>query len=70
VKLPKIVKHDTNFLEAGNCSFHGSRGHATLHCWALKKHLEDLVQHGYLNDFVLDSEEDPEVGEAPTEIVD
>jgi len=44
VKLPKTVKHDTNSLKAGNCSFHGSQGHVTVHCWPLKRHFEDLTQ--------------------------
>ena len=41
-------------------------GHATLHCWDLKRHLEDLVQCEYLEEFVLDQEEDPEVGDTVT----
>jgi len=41
-----------------------------LHCWALKKHLKDLLQRGYLDEFILALEEDPEIGEAPVEIVD
>jgi len=41
-----------------------------MHCWALKRHLEDLIQRGHLDEFILDLEEDPEVGEAPTETVD
>ena len=69
MKLSKTAKHDTDFLEAENCSFHGNWGHAALHCWALKRHLEDLVQCGYLNEFIFDLKEDPEVGETPTEIV-
>jgi len=32
-----------------------------MHCWALKMHLENLVQHGYLEEFILDQEEDPKV---------
>ena len=70
MKLPKIAKHDTDSLEAGNCSFHGNWGHTTLYCWTLKRHLEDLVQCGYLNEFILDLEEDPKVREAPAETVD
>ena len=70
MKLPKPAKYDTDFLKVGNCSFNESREHATLHCWALKKHLEDLVQRGYLDKFILNLEEDPEVGEAPAETVD
>jgi len=69
VKLSKIAKHDTDSLEIGRCSFHDSRGHTTLHCWALKKHLEEVVQCGYLDEFILDSEEDPKVREAPAETV-
>ena len=48
VKLLKPTKHNTDPLEAGYYAFHGSRRHATLYCWALKRHLEDLVQCGYL----------------------
>ena len=71
VRLPKPSKHDLDLLEArGHCSFHGSWGHATLHCWALKRHLEDLVQRGYLEEFILDQEEDPEVGDTPSESID
>jgi len=40
-----------------------------MHCWALKRHLEDLVQHGYLEEFVLDQGEDPEVGDTPAESI-
>ena len=47
-----------------NYSFHGSQGHATQHCWALKKYLKDLIQREYLDEFILDLEEDREVGEA------
>jgi len=37
VRLPKPSKHDSDLLEAGgHCSFHGSRGHVTLHCLTLK----------------------------------
>ena len=70
MKLPKTAKHDTNPLEAGNCSFHSNRGHTTLHCWALKRHLKDLVQRGYLEEFILDLEEDLEVGETPADTID
>ena len=62
------VRH--RFPRAENCSFHGSREHVTMHCWALKKYLKNLVQRGYLDEFILDLEEDPEVGEAPAETVD
>ena len=41
-----------------------------MHCWALKRHLEDLVQRGYLEKFILDQEEDPEVGGTPAESID
>jgi len=61
VRLPKPSKHDPDLLEARHCSFHGSRRHATLHCWALKRHLGDLIQCGYLEEFVRDQEEVPEV---------
>ena len=44
-------------------------GHATLHCWDLKRHLEDLVQCEYLEEFILDQEKDPEVGDTPTESI-
>ena len=44
VRLSKPSKRSLNPLEAGHCSFHDIRGHSTLHCWALKRHLEDLVQ--------------------------
>jgi len=44
VRLPKPSKYDPDFLEArGYGSFHGSLRYATVHCWALKRHLEDLV---------------------------
>ena len=69
-ETPKAVKHDTDSLKAENCSFHDSRGHVTLHCLTLKRHLEDLMQRGYLDEFVLNSAEDPEVGRAPSETVD
>ena len=36
VKLAKMTKHDPDPLKSRSCSFHGSRGHAILHCWALK----------------------------------
>ena len=32
-----------------------------MHCWAFKMHLEDLIQRRYLEEFILDQEEDPEV---------
>ena len=70
VKLPKPVKHDTDSLKAGNCSFHGSRGHATRYCWALKRHLKNLIQRGYLEEFIIYLEEHPEVREAPMGTVD
>ena len=41
-----------------------------MHCWALKKHLNDLVPRGYLDEFVLDQEKDPEVGDTPDEVID
>ena len=41
-----------------------------MHYWALKGHLEDLVQRGCLDEFILDLEEDPEVGETPAETID
>ena len=64
-----IDKHDPDFLKAGSCSFYSSQGYATVYCGALKWHLEDLIRQGYLDEFILDSEEDPEVGEAPAETV-
>ena len=36
----------------------------------LKRHLENLVQHGYLDEFILDLEKDCEVEKAPAETVD
>ena len=60
VKLPKTAQHDTDSLKVGNCSFQGSQRQATLHHWALKRHLEDLVQCGHLDEFILDLEEDPD----------
>jgi len=39
------------------------------HCWVLKRHLEELVQQRYLDEFIL-PEEDPEIGETSTKIVD
>jgi len=41
-----------------------------VHYWALKRNLEDLVQRGYLEEFVLDQEEDPEVEDTPAESID
>ena len=70
VKHSKLAKQDTESSKAGGCSFHGIREHATLHCWALKRHLEDLVQRGYLDEFFLNADESPEAGEAPSETVD
>ena len=64
MKLPKLAKHDTDFQEAENFSFHDSRRHATLHCWPLKRQLENLVQRGYLDEFIFDLEEDLEVRKA------
>ena len=69
-ETPKPTKHDADPLEAGHCSFHGCLGLATLHCWALKRHFEDLVQRGYLGEFILELEEDPKVRETPVESVD
>jgi len=69
VKLSKTAKHDSDPLKSGRCSFQDSRGHAALHCWALKRHLEDLVQRGYLDEFILDLEEDSEGGKASAETV-
>jgi len=45
-------------------------GHATLHCWALKRHLKNLVQCGYFEEFILDQEKDPEVRGTPAESID
>jgi len=36
LKLSKTARHDPNSHKVGNCSFHGSRGHATEHYWALQ----------------------------------
>jgi len=49
---------------------HGSREHATLHCCALKKHLEDLIHCEYLDEFILDLEEDSVVREILVQSVD
>ena len=63
--LPKPRKHDQDLLEVGgHQSFHDSWGNATLYCWALKRHIEDLAQHGYLDEFILNQEEYSEVGGA------
>ena len=67
VRLSKPSKHDTDLLEAGHCSFYGSQGYPSLYCWALKRHLEDLILCGYLEEFILDLEEDPEVRDTPAE---
>jgi len=70
VRLSKPSKHDPDLLEAGGYYFfHGSWGHATLHCWGLRRHLE-IVQCGYLEEFVLDQEEDPEVEDHTAESID
>ena len=45
-------------------------GHAALHCWALNRHLEDLVQREYLEEFILNQDEDPEVVGTPAESID
>ena len=41
-----------------------------MHCWALKRHLEDLVQRGYLDEYILALEEDPKVRETLAETID
>ena len=71
VRLYKPSKCDTGSLRSRRILFFlWHSGHTTLHCWALKKHLEDLVQRGYVDKFVLDQEEDPEVGDIPGEVID
>ena len=56
-ETPKTAKHDPDLLESGSYSFHGSRGHATLYCWALKRHLENLAQREYLDEFIFNLED-------------
>ena len=74
MKLPKTVKYDTDPLEAGNYFFTAVGD--VPPCIAgpskdtLKRHLEDLVQCGYLDEYILDLEEDPKAGETPAETVD
>ena len=69
MKLRKLTEHDTDPLEAGHCSFHGSWGHVILHCWVLKRHLKDVVQYKYLDKFILKLEKDPKIKETPIESV-
>jgi len=69
-KLLKTTGRDSDYPEVGSCSFHSSRGHATEHYWALKRHLEGLIQRGYLDEFILGPKEYPEIEETPSEIVD
>ena len=64
LKLLKTTRHDLDSLEVRSCSFHDSRGNATMHCCVLKWHLKDLVRQGHLKKFILNLEEDPEVREA------
>ena len=40
-----------------------------MNCWALKRHIENLFQHGYLDEFVLDPEEGLEAGDTPDEAI-
>ncbi|XP_030942271.1 uncharacterized protein LOC115967334 [Quercus lobata] len=38
------------------CTYHKDKGHTTEQCWVLKDHLGQLVNAGYLKEFVVDSE--------------
>ena len=71
MRLSKPSKRDSDPLEVGgHCSFPNIRGHVTLNCWAFRKHIKDLVQRGYLDEFVLELEEDLEVRDTPDEVID
>ena len=37
------------------CTYHRDKGHTTEQCWVLKDHLGQLVNAGYLKEFVVDS---------------
>ena len=71
VRLPNPNKRDPDPLEAGgHYSFHDIQGHITLNCLGLRRLIEDLVQRGYLDEFVFNLEEDPKVGDTPDEAID
>ena len=71
VSLSKPSKHDPDSQEvAGHCSLNGIQEHATLYCWARKRYSAHLVQRVYLNEFVLNQEEESEVGDILDEAID
>lgn len=45
------------------CRFHRNYGHTTEGCWALKDHIEELIQAGYLARFVRRSQEEEQAAQ-------
>jgi len=37
-------------------SYHDCKGHQTIHCWALRIYLEELIQQVFLKEYVLTPE--------------
>ena len=53
-RRPEPKPHDPSRLGTKDyCSFHDRQGHRVAQCWFLQKYLEDLVQQGYLQEYIL-----------------
>ena len=57
VRPPKLIQHNFSLPESEEyCSHHDYKGYQTVHCWALRRYLEELVQHGFFKEYILTPE--------------
>lgn len=53
-RRPKLIQHDPSLPELEEyCSYHDCKGHQTIHCWVLRRYLEELNQQGLLKEYIL-----------------
>ena len=54
VRRPKPLLHNPSLFESEEyCSYDEGKGYQTIHCWALRKYLEELIKQGFLKEYVL-----------------
>jgi len=57
VKRSKSIQHNPSLPGSEEyCSYHECKWHQTIHCWDLLRYLEELIQQGFLKEYVLTPE--------------
>jgi len=54
VRCLKSIQYNSLLLGLEEyCSYHECKGHQTIHFWALRRYLKELIQQGFIKEYVL-----------------